>query len=225
MLRPLSRLGLALCLGVVMTAVTALAGGGNGTPNGYHFSLNLIGMENSKDSMPEGLGGHAIFVKLSRSATVRTKILLFESEDFVVLDKNGTDGEASFGLPANNVDCPTDALPNDPCDAHGEQDYSVFVRGLGPNGSATVTTCTDDGAGGINCSLETITVESSNPKGKGGNKFDNVTKELTTLCLDTTGDGVCDTRAQLFADGNLQYYWDYLNSGLRLAQLRFYPIP
>jgi len=48
--------------------------------------------------------GSVIFVDLgSRDAAVTTKILLSQSADagvFTVLDKNGTDGEASFSLPA-----------------------------------------------------------------------------------------------------------------------------
>ena len=31
--------------------------------------------------------------------------------------------------------------------------------------------------------------------------------------------------AGIFADNAFGYYWDYDNNGLRLAQLRFYPIP
>lgn len=32
-------------------------------------------------------------------------------------------------------------------------------------------------------------------------------------------------REHIFADENKDYLWKYDNNGLRLAQLRFYPIP
>jgi hypothetical protein len=62
-------------------------------------------------------------------------------------------------------------------------------------------------------------------RGSGKSSFSNVSKELLTLCLDTDGDGVCDTRSSLFSDDRASYFWSYDNAGLRLAQLRFYPIP
>jgi hypothetical protein len=35
-------------------------------------------------------------------------------------------------------------------------------------------------------------------------------------------DGNCDVRETIFGTPGYQYYWDYDNNGLRLAQLRFY---
>jgi len=52
-----------------------------------------------------------------------------------------------------------------------------------------------------------------------------VTKQLTTVCLDTDGDGACNLRSGIFEEEAFSYFWDYDNNGLRLAQLRFYPIP
>ena len=61
--------------------------------------------------------------------------------------------------------------------------------------------------------------------GGGKKKFENVSKELLFLWdVDLDGDGVIDLKRIGLFDAALQgYFWDYTNSGLRLAQLRFYP--
>ena len=72
----------------------------------------------------------------------------------------------------------------------------------------------------IVCSTESVLLV----REKGKSAFVNKTKELTTLCLDTTGDGRCDDRVALFDKSLYGYLWDFDNNGLRLVQLRFYPI-
>ena len=55
------------------------------------------------------------------------------------------------------------------------------------------------------------------PEGEGSDRI--------LIFEDTNGDGRCDTRVGIF-DPRLQgYFWDFDNHGLRLVQLRFYPIP
>ena len=51
----------------------------------------------------------------------------------------------------------------------------------------------------------------------------NVTKELTSLtgCYTANGVIVCQT-VPLFSGGLSDFYWQYDNNGLKLAQLRFY---
>jgi hypothetical protein len=43
--------------------------------------------------------------------------------------------------------------------------------------------------------------------------------------LDTDDNTICDTRVGIFDASLEDYFWDYDNDGLRLAQIRFYPIP
>jgi hypothetical protein len=62
-------------------------------------------------------------------------------------------------------------------------------------------------------------------RGSGKSSFENVSKDLLTLCLDTDFDLICDLRTSLFSDKLASYFWGYENSGLRLAQLRFYEVP
>jgi hypothetical protein len=205
---------------------------GNGAPSGAHFNLNIIGVPQEKENMPEGLGGHVIFVNLW-SKGQPDKIMLIEGEEFAVLDKNGTDGRAEFQLP--NPD------PN--CD--GVTDYSVFVRARGtPGGSAKIqscyeivgdtgeieTYCAADYLGGV----EPITV--GRCKGCiGEKKFDNVSKDLLyvdmMVCLewgvDDAGEAICliqeVVQVPLFGEDVEGYLWEYDNYGLKNCQMRFYP--
>jgi hypothetical protein len=195
-------------LGAVLTAgafsMSAAAQTGNGGPSGPHYNLNLIGT-NDKNPDMKGNKGHRIFVKLNGS----TKILL-TSGDFEVLDANGTDGEAAFQLP--NPDPEND----------GTTEYSVYARALGkPGGSSTTTTCTHDGTTEY-CSIYQMVLVRD---GKGGKSvFRNVSKELLYVYADIDGDGRIE-RMPLFGNSLWDYYWDYDNAGLKLAQLRFYEIP
>ena len=159
----------------------------------------------------------------------RNKILLAEG-DFQVLDGNACDGNgAKFQLPANPFTCPVEdpeCLKNEPEFA----EYVVYARALAkPGGEATMTTCTtvagDDLVLGtaddeVACSTENVVLVRS----KGKSSFTNVTKELTTVVTDIDADGDLD-RIGIFEDDLREYFWDYDNRGLRLAQLRFYPIP
>lgn len=219
-------LGLVAAAAVALMASSAMATHkqtGNGAPNGSHETLNIVGVDKDKNANMKG-GGSVIFAALWGN----TKILLCESgtvgecadDGFYVIDKNGTDGVAKFALP--NPD-PTsgEATENDPSSSV----YSVFARALGtPGGSATITTCATD----INdpndpnddvvvCTTEEVTLV----RGKGKvAKFSNVTKNL--LYIYATNDGAL-RRYALFDDRLEDYFWDYDNRGLRLAQLRFYP--
>ncbi len=203
---------LVLLLLVLVLAVPVFAGNGNGAPSGPHYNLNLIGVQKDKTADMTGNNGARIFVPLSQPA----KIMLCNSSDpegdcygmdFAVLDANGTKGDASF------------ALPEPDPDNTGTSAYSVFARALGtPGGKATMNTCaTDPLSLEVVCSMAILELDRSN---KG---FENVTKYLLYIYLDTTGDGISDVRVPLFSDALQEYFWAYDNNGLKLAQLRFYP--
>jgi hypothetical protein len=177
-------------------------GAGNGVPSGPHFNLNIIGVSKGKN-MSNG-SGNVIFVPETGS----TKILLSEGP-FNVLDKNGTDGSAAFQLP--NPDPEND----------GTTSYSVFARALGkPGGSSKTTTCATDAAGELWCSAYSMVLV----REKGKSTFTNVSRELLYIYADTDGDGNLE-RYNLFNSALSDYFWQYDNSGLKLAQLRFYEIP
>jgi hypothetical protein len=194
---------------------------GNGAPSGSHYNLNIIGVENTKtfnydeyeQSNTQGKG-RRIFVPLNGNA----KILLSKG-DFAVLDANGTDGTAAFRLPEPDA---TD---------DGITDYSVYIRGLGKQGgSASMKSCMVEPEGS-DIDGDGVTGETYCSTGEyivnltahgGNNKFQNVTNQLLYVWADLDLDGDLD-RTELFDTDFETFYWDYQNSGLRLAQMRFYP--
>lgn len=140
---------------------------------------------------------------------------------------------ATFQLPCN-VNIPNDQEVLQACDPSAAYaDYSVYVRGLGkPGGRADINTCayydTDTGTE-LLCSLETAVVSRSSGK----STFADVTNEMTSVvwgeCL---GDIHTETneclgtvktyRTALFSGEMYDFFWNYNNQGLRLAQFRFY---
>ncbi|PYP70645.1 MAG: hypothetical protein DMD36_06035 [Gemmatimonadetes bacterium] len=166
--------------------------------------------------------GNVIFVGLgSGDVTVTSKILLSPGP-FQVLDKNGTDGVASFQLPADSTSA-----------------YTVWARALAkPGGHSTIKTCADT-AGSTLTGADAGTICSTENevfvRMKGKSSFRNVTTALTTItfALDTTlfptlatclGVSASGTvRVNLFNPCLQNFLWQYDNNGLKLLQLRFYP--
>jgi hypothetical protein len=122
--------------------------------------------------------------------------------------------------------------------------YQVWARALGqPGGSAVNTTCATV-QGELECSLENVVLT----RDRGKSVFTDVTDQVTSLVIgycqddivtidgtqycvaDATdpviGSGDVDwTRIALFAGNTQDWFWNYDNNGLRLAQLRFYELP
>ena len=218
-----------------MTGITvdqAFAGKGNGGPGvgSGGFQLNVKGIDKG-DHLPTGgenSPGHKIFVK----STGKSKIYLKEGP-FKVLDRDGTDGNgALFQLPKPNTNCTDTGNDFDNACPDFDADYFVYARVLGKPGTTDVTivTCVEDKDTGRNdtpipddeCSLDGVSLPSANGKNsKKGAKWENVSRQLLTVCLDTTGDGTCDTRADIFSDELVNYLWQFDNVGYRNVQLRF----
>jgi len=208
-----SCLAAAALAATTATAVAAQkAATGNGAPSGSHFNLNIVGVAHDKNpNMAKG-SGDVIFVGLGTSSdAVTTKILLSQTADseFAVLDKNGTDGEASFALP----------LPGS---------YTVWARALGtPGGQSKIATC----ATFIDPTTFTSTILCSTEnevfvRGKGKSSFRDVTSALTTITLvsGSAAELACGTpTVSLFAPCLQDFLWQYDNNGLKLLQIRFYP--
>jgi hypothetical protein len=229
-------------LTVAVAASPALAQTGNGAPSGPHYNLNIIGVEKGKTDDLTGSNRHTIFVALGKTGTVPSRIYLTPAAEFRVCDGNAFDAAfdcagnriaqegAVFALPCNTNIHSEETDPGElfPCEAEDPQlHYEVWARALGaPGGSAVITTCATDAETGQEiCSTEnTVDVL---VRGKGKSTFTNVTQELTSLvgCVsDPASDNVICGRFALFRDEFADWFWQYANSGLRLAQLRFYPI-
>lgn len=193
------------------TTSTNTATTGNGALSGSHYNLNIIGVAKEKSANMTGGDGHRIFVSLGGNKPadpVRSKIMLSQSTDgtFQVLDANGTDGSASFKLPAPGT-------------------YSIWARPVGkPGGQATVTTCATDPV-----TLEEVCSTSNEVfiRNTGKSSFRDVTTTLTTIDLDSSLTDVITacgaTTVSLFNPCLEGYLWAYDNNGLRILQLRFYP--
>ena len=207
---------LAAATAAMLTATAvAAAQTGNGAPSGPHYNLNIIGVSHDKNPNMNGNGsGNVIFVDLGTKSgvAVTTKILLSQAADgvFEVLDKNGTDGEASFSLPAPGS-------------------YTVWARALGtPGGQSKIATCAtfvdpSTGVASILCSTDNEVFV----RGTGKSSFRNVTSALTTITLvaGSPAQLACGTPTVSLFDACLQdFLWQYDNNGLKLLQVRFYPI-
>lgn len=88
------------------------------------------------------------------------------------------------------------------------------------------TTCLEDTATGEDyCSI----YQSVQVRSWGSSRFTNVSRELLYVHADSDADGTIE-RWPLFSDAlgpemEELYLWDYLNSGLKLLQMRFYEVP
>jgi hypothetical protein len=193
---------LAGALVLTVGVIAAGAGNGNGAPSGAHYNLNLIGFAQGQTYQNNGGGGNVIHVPLWGNC----RIDLTEG-NFSVLDNNCTDGsDALFQLPNP-----------DPLNT-GTSVYSVYAAARGkPLGNATANTCfTDTTTSTLYCSIYTMSLS----RNFGQNTYDNVTKDLLYAYACVNGNV---KRVPLFSDSTSQWYWQYDNSGLRNASLRFYP--
>ncbi len=228
---------LVTLLAILALAMTAMA---QEMPNGAHYNLNIIGVEKNKTADMTGSQRHTIFVPLRTSGVLGASIYLVPG-DFEVCDGNASDPAyncqgvqikpegAVFALPCNtNPDITytdTYGCPADP--AIPKASYEVWARALGkPTGSADMMTCatqintpdpTDDE---LECATTNVL---SLDRGKGRSLWQDATSELSTLVADIDEDGDLETVA-LFANGFKDFFWSYVNRGLRLAQIRFYVI-
>jgi hypothetical protein len=215
-----------LLLLVLAFATPGFAQTGNGAPNGAHYNLNIIGVENPKTDPLTGSDRHTIFVALgNKNSAVTSKIYLTQG-DFQVCDGNAFD--AAFDCSGNQIQgqgavfqlpCNTNVPADITCAAGTvSASYEVWARALGkPGGSVTITTCaTDPTTGEVVCSTENVMLV----RGKGKQTFTNVTNELTSIYA--SFDGLTYQRVALFSGGLQDFFWQYANSGLRLLQVRFY---
>jgi hypothetical protein len=182
----------------------------NGAPSGYHFNLNLIGKDKTDILPNDDNNGHRIFVNLYKKSRI-----YLEEGPFEVIDADATDGKAVFQLPK----------PENQYDAEGNYlapgAYEVWIRPLGkPGGNGIITTCaTDPDTGEEICSTDNVILV----REKGKSTFGDVTKQLTTV---TYYDTILEKyiTVDIFDEQFEDYFWGFDNNGLKIVQLRFYPI-
>ncbi len=173
-----------------------------GNTGGGCYNMQLIAQKEKNVSLV-GTSGHSLFLAMNS----RPKILLQEG-DFSIIDRNGTDGSASFRLPSPD---PTNS---------GTTAYSVFMRLVGkPSSSVNMATCGTDAAGETYCSGDQINMT----RIAGSSKFVNVSQQLLYIYADIDADGVID-RVPLFDSSLEEYFWQVDSQGRLHAQLRFCPV-
>src|SRR5438132_6249074 len=90
-----------LLLLVLAFATPGFTQTGNGAPNGAHYNLNIIGVENPKTDPLTGSDRHTIFVALgNKNSAVTSKIYLTQG-DFQVCDGNAFD--AAYDCSGNQI--------------------------------------------------------------------------------------------------------------------------
>lgn len=222
----------ALALGSVSIGVLTAA---DPTPGKNLFNLQIIAYKGT--NCPQGSlsgGGHRIAVKadvtdnpdrLTPTQLVRQNDIMLSPGDFAVLDGNAcVDGVAGFQLPTQTIGGTLD----DPT----FQSYEVFLRLVGKPGTGIdvrtcatllgdVNTTADDI---IRCSTEAVVRTRTSGKGSKPT-FENVSRQLLTICLDTDGNGSCDARYALFNGLFEDFFWNWNTTGQAHAQLVFVAVP
>lgn len=235
---------------VTATAVFASTGAlaqntsnGNGAKVGKQgYLLNVIAFEKCPGGEFVDSNRHQIAVQANYTgsgtdkSSKTNKIFLRAGEDFRVQDGNACDRTgARFELPISPDNC---SNCGDPSVNPTFTEYEVRARMVGkPGGSVAVASCVemvvldaDTGeetlesfcsVGDNNVLVETRTAGS----GKTQSKWNNVSTELLTVCIDTSDDGVeaCDERLGLFDPRGTDYWWNWDTEGRPHLQLVFFP--
>ncbi|TMC72304.1 MAG: hypothetical protein E6J15_11125 [Chloroflexi bacterium] len=206
---------------------------GNGAPSGSHYNLNIIGVPKDKTADMNNNDGHRIFVQLINTTGSTVGDII--GKNFTDISKVNTillapapAGESFRVLDANATDR-TGAVFQLPFDVSAT--WTVWARALGtPGGKADMTTCatvTVIDPTTLVTTQEVVCSTTLKLERTKNAKFQNVTSDLLTITLsaaDATLAGCTSTTVGLFAPCLQNYFWNYDNHGLKLLQLRFYPV-
>lgn len=214
---------ITLLVGAMGLSLSAQAG--NGAPSGPHYNLNILGKTTCSGDDLKNTNRHNIQVMLTGGSKVEdidgTLALNIDKRNKIYLEQTF---DGTFGVPDGNA-----------CDADGALfrlpapgAYEIYARALGkPGGAATMTTCATDDMGTVSTADDEIVCSTENVllvRSTGKSTFSNVTQQLTSIYADLDGDGDSE-RVNIFDPALYDYFWNYENRGLRLAQLRFYKTP
>jgi hypothetical protein len=239
----MNRLITLVALAVLATpaAFAQVSDGNNGARVGKTgFLLNVKAFAECPTGDFTGSRRHQISVQADFTgiATDNTakinKIFLGSGPGFQVQDGNACDDTgAHIQLPITARNCRN-------CDSPSMtfREYEVRARVVGkPGGRATMTGCiemleidpvTQAEIATSLCSVghDNIHVATRNTTGgRTQNEWQNVSADLLTVCVDTTGDGVCDDRIGLFDSLGEGYWWNFDTAGHPHIQLVFLAVP
>jgi hypothetical protein len=196
-----------MVLGVGVT----FAGKGNGFPSGPHEELGLIGRPNDYNGNGTDNSNRAnIFIPLDTSGYVdgKVKLHMTQGDEFLVIDGDATDGDATLQI--------------------GPGYYAVFARALGKPGgeiefSAYFTYWYDSITPSDAIWLGTVelTRESKKPQTIEISKLFYYTGDVTT----STGTTSYNNEWVFDIPEFDQYWWDINNNGCKRLEIRFYQVP
>jgi hypothetical protein len=232
----MAKLWMALALAVLATS----AGGQSLKNNGARVGkdgvlLNVIAFERCPRGDFAGSNRRTIAVQAdyagiaTDTASYVNKIFLRSGTEVRVQDGNACDATgATLELPvdaANCRNCASTTLP-----APTFRQYEVRARVLGkPAGTARITGCVDlrevDPLTQAETPTSLCSVGQNDIFVGTGREWDNVSRQLLTVCVDTSGDGVCDERIGLFDSRGRDYWWSFDNSGRPHVQLVLFAAP
>jgi len=199
------------------------------------YLLNVIAFERCPRGDFAGSNRHSIAVQAdytgiaTDSASGVNKVFVQSGDGFQVLDGNACDANgASLQLPvdaANCRDCASAMLP-----APTFRQYEVRARVLGkPAGTATITGCVAmreiDPVTQAEVATSLCSVGQNEIWVGSSRSFENVSRQLLTVCVDTSGDGVCDDRIGLFDSVGRDYWWSFDQAGRPHVQLVLFAAP
>lgn len=226
---------------------TPAAYGQNGNNNGARvgkagFLLNVSAFERCPAGDFGGSRRRAIAVQAdytgvaTDNASKVNKIFLRSGADFRVQDGNACDQSgAYFELPVTAANCAN--CSNATLSAPTFTEYEVRARVLGkPRSTATMTSCVSmleiDAVTQAEIATSLCSVGRGNiwvgtrnaGDGSVQNQWENVSSQLLTVCVDKSGDGVCDDRIGLFDSSGKDYWWSVNDAGRPHLQLVFLPV-
>jgi hypothetical protein len=232
------KLWMVLALGVL--AATAPAHAQSTRSNGARvgktgYLLNVIAFERCPRGDFADSNRHAIAVQADHTGTATdsasgvNKVFLQSGDGFRVHDGNACDANgASLQLPVDAANCRNcaGATPAAPT----FRQYEVRARVLGkPAGAATITGCVDmreiDPVTQAEVATSLCSVGHDDIWVGAGRTWENVSRQLLTVCVDTSGDGVCDDRIGLFDSLGRNYWWSFDQAGRPHVQLVFFAAP
>ncbi len=233
----MKKLGMVLALAVLAApAAYGQSPQNNGARVGKNgYLLNVIAFDKCPSGDFKGSNRRTIAVRADYAgiatdkASTANKIVLASGAGFEVLEGNACDENgASLQLPvdaANCRNCASTSLP-----APTFRQYEVRARVVGkPRSTAAITGCVEkleiDPVTQAEIPTSLCSVGQGNIWLGSGLNWENVSRQLLTVCVDTSGDGVCDDRIGLFDSMGRDYWWSFDNSGRPHVQLVFFAAP
>jgi len=231
----------ALAVLATPAAFAQVSNGNNGARVGRTgYLLNVKAFAECPDGDFAGSRRHQLSIQadytgIATDDTVRAnKIFLSSGPGFLVHDGNACDETGAYlQLPVTAANCRN-------CDSPTMtfREYEVRARVVGkPGGRATITSCVEtieiDPVTQAEIATQLCSVGQDNIRvatrntggGKTQNEWQNVSAELLTVCVDTSGDGACDDRVGLFDSVGEGYWWNFDTAGHPHLQLVFRAVP